>query len=296
MLNTIQEWISLWRRNHQRAFKQSLQQLWRHRLGSLLSFFSLGLCLAIPLTLYSVTHSLTPLTKDWQKGAKLSIFLKKTIEESEKETLMQKLARSPLVSSLRYESPTQVLDQFKEAVNLPELVNELPQNPLPGIITFIPNTTDLESLTVLKNSLLANTSVDDVVMDTEWLAKVQTFVNTLHHTALVLSVLFGTMAVFVVQNTLRLTFTKHQEEIRLLSLIGATKAFIRRPFLYRGTWIGLISAVFSLIILWSGLFWFSRLTNFPDLLQGISIFHAFLFLGIGATLGWIGARLATITL
>ena len=296
MSNPLQKLLSLWGRNHYRAITHSLAQLSRHLWSSILTFFTLGLCLAIPLGLYSLTTALKPMANDWQDGARLSIFLKKSISETEQQALMNKLARSALVSTLRYESPTEVLENFQNEVNLPEVVEYLPENPLPGVITFIPNTADAEAIQTLKASLLQESGIEDVVVDLDWVLQLQALMATLKTASVFLGILFGLMAIFVVQNTLRLSFTKHQEDIRLLSLIGATRPFIRRPFLYRGVWIGFGSSIIALCVLWSGLYWFAQKTQFPVLLQGFSVIDTFLFILIGATLGWIGARLATLNI
>ena len=111
--------------------------------------------------------------------------------------------------------------------------------------------------------------------------------------------LLGFAVVMIIGNTLRLAVHKGHEEVQVLKLIGATDAFIARPFLYAGLWFGLMGAVGALMVI--KLFLLSLTPIFHQLLLlyhvnypvlSFSMGQAMTLMGVAMGLGWLGARLS----
>ncbi|HCB68013.1 MAG TPA: ABC transporter permease, partial [Methylophilaceae bacterium] len=91
----------------------------------------------------------------------------------------------------------------------------------------------------LKSFLDKLDGVDQVVVDTGWVKKLNSILHLANKAILLASILLTSMLVVVIGNTIRLQMTSHHEEIELSKLIGATNQFLRRPFLYSGFIYGL---------------------------------------------------------
>jgi len=91
--------------------------------------------------------------------------------------------------------------------------------------------------------------VELVQVDLEWVQRLQAMTGLLERAVLLLAVLFASAVLLVVGNTVRLEILNRREEIEIAKLVGATDAFIRRPFLYDGLWYGLLSGLMALGLL-----------------------------------------------
>jgi cell division transport system permease protein len=103
----------------------------------------------------------------------------------------------------------------------------------------------------------------------------------------------------VVGNTIRLDIENRRDEIVITKLIGATDAFIRRPFLYAGLWYGVAGGVLSCVLVEAGRWLLinpsrqlARLYGSGFHLQGLGFDDVALLLACGALLGWVGSWLA----
>ncbi|NNJ73101.1 MAG: FtsX-like permease family protein, partial [Enterobacterales bacterium] len=103
----------------------------------------------------------------------------------------------------------------------------------------------------------------------------------------------------IVGNTIRLAIYNRRDEIEIIKLIGATDAFIRRPFLYTGLWFGLGGGLIAIMLISSSLFWIASPVNqlaiqynSNYLLQGLTLLEVLQVLGFSAFLGLAGSWLS----
>ena len=103
----------------------------------------------------------------------------------------------------------------------------------------------------------------------------------------------------MVGNTIRLALEHHKDEIEVLNLIGATTAFIRRPFLYRGVLYGGLGGVIATLVINQASSTLSaQAQHFESifagafLLENLSFYDTVLLLTASAGLGWLGAAIA----
>ena len=138
------------------------------------------------------------------------------------------------------------------------IVNSVEDNPLRASyrITFI-NLSDFDEVTRVKNRIDEISFVDDNGIKTDAVAtenikdnielygNVMSIKNTLYIVGLWLMAIFLLISLFVIMNTIKLGVSARENEIKFMRLCGATKAFIRMPFIVEGIIIGLFSAVVS---------------------------------------------------
>jgi cell division transport system permease protein len=155
---------------------------------------------------------------------------------------------------VRLTDADQALQEFMAASadssGLLSALRTLSANPLPASLQVsVSNQFSIKQLTALRGQLLRNGSVDDVVIEYTWLERLRSLTQLIERLGWILGGLFALGAVLVTAASVRLAIEGRLEELRVLSLVGATRAQIRRPFVYFGVFYGLGGAVVAAMLL-----------------------------------------------
>jgi cell division transport system permease protein len=110
-----------------------------------------------------------------------------------------------------------------------------------------------ESISLLREELGNLPETDVVQMDTEWVQRFHAILDILQRAGTMAAALLGAAVIVIIGNTIRLDIQNRREEIEVTKLIGASNAFIRRPFLYSGFWYGLGGGLLALALVFYGL-------------------------------------------
>ncbi len=146
----------------------------------------------------------------------------------------------------------QALKELKASTGLADVVDSLPQNPLPDAFVVLPRDTQPEALEKLRDEVRGWPKVTHVQLDTAWARRLEAGLKLARLAVWLLATLFAFALVAVTFNTIRLQILTRREEIEVSKLIGATDPFIRRPFLYFGALQGLAGGVAAWAIIWAG--------------------------------------------
>jgi len=110
------------------------------------------------------------------------------------------------------------------------------------------------SARLLLEKLKDQREVDIGKLDIEWLERLYALLDIARELVSLIGVLLFVSVVLIIGNTIRLNILSKREEILVMKLVGATDAFIHRPFLYTGFWYGLLGGLIAwfavIIILW----------------------------------------------
>ncbi len=289
---------------HYAACILSLKNLIKTPVGSLLTLCAISLSLTLPIVSFVALENIAELTQNWNKGTSLTLYLQKNTTQEQGQTLLQSLLTTEEIKSGKYLSPDEALTEFKSWSHLDDAIALLSENPLPGVITLEPHAAyeSPEALRQLAANLKQFSQVESISFDQEGSTKLNAILQLAEILFLTLMGLIGLGISIVIANTVRLALEAHKEEIKVLSLIGASPAFIRRPFLYRGLWYGLLGALLSYV--------FVTLTLRPlsEPLQKVAALYGdhfvlktgdtntlFIILSFSALLGWIGAWMAVLS-
>ena len=283
--------IQSWRSHHRLVATQSIKRLISTPISSVLTM----LVLAIAIT------NVAQLTGQANDHVQMSLYLQNGISDSEGRKLATQIAGWDSVTSTRYVSPQEAKDSFKAMEGFAEIIDSLPQNPLPGVVVAIMSE---QSLTVnqaerLRKKATALEGVATAKIDLEWLQKLHAIIGLAQQVAAVLTALLAIGVVLVVGNTIKLAIDSRREEIIVTKLIGATNAFVRRPFLYMGLWFGIGGALMALTLinickyaLTSAIESLSLVYGGDIVLAGLGFTNSITLVLMGAMLGWLGAWLA----
>lgn len=197
----------------------------------------------------------------------VSIYLKDGITQAQTDTFKAKLAADANVQSVRYVSKSDALalyrSQNKNDQRLLTAVSEA-DNPLPA--SFQVKSRDPKKLDTITSivdqpdnkALLDPTSPPSYSGDRKTtIDRIVRFSNFFRTTGLIASAIFVIISTLIIFNTIRMAIFTRRDEIEIMKLVGATKWFIRGPFVFEATLYGIVAAaitvtVFYILLLSSG--------------------------------------------
>jgi cell division transport system permease protein len=285
-----------WLRQHREAFARALGKLLAQRSASLLNALVIGVALSLPAGGYALLANLHQVAQRFTLEPQLSVFLK---PEAKRVDLEGRLRADPRVAQLRFVSREDALKELRLAEGLAEVVAALERNPLPDAFVLRARDGSPAALEALAADLRALAGIVQVQVDSAWAQRLAALARLGRLALAGLAVLLATGLVAVTFNTIRLQILTQRDEIEVSQLLGATDAFIRRPFFYLGLLQGLAGGALGLAILWSGLATLNQ--GVRELAQSYgSSFHlaylsspeAIAVLSLSAFLGWMGSLLS----
>jgi len=280
--------MSAWLRQHRQALVRAAR-----RVG-VLNTLVIGVALALPAGGYAVLESLRALTGRLSLEPQISLFL--DAKRSEIDALAARIKRDPRVRSLRFVPREEALREIGGVQGVPELVEALGRNPLPD--GFVVSTAN-ESVEPLAAELAKLPGVAHVQADALWARRLASLARLGRVALWLLAGLLGAALVAVTFNTIRLQILTQREEIEVSKLLGATNAFVRRPFYYAGLLQGLAGGAIALVLVYGSLALLNRQIAPLAATYGSDFRLAFLsngdalaVLGLAGVLGWLGAHLS----
>ena len=284
---------------HIRALFATLQRISASPLSSLLNILVIGIALSLPAGLYVLLHSAQNLTRQISSTPQISVFLRVDASQGEVLRIGNELRQHNAIEEIKFVSRDQALQQIKQSLGLADVVDSLSQNPLPDAYVIHPKNPDPKALETLRDELRHWPKIEYVQLDSEWAYKLQAVLKFGHVAVLILAVLLGIALIAVTFNTIRLQILTRRDEIEVAALIGATPAFIRRPFLYFGFIQGLLGALTAWLII-NGSLWLlnwkldavSQFYSSQFMLQPLSGNDSLGLLLLSAGLGGLGAWLS----
>lgn len=240
----MRAWISA----HALALAIALRRLARHPFAALFEIFVLGIALALPVGLFLAIESVRGFADQHPDEPEISVFLAMGTTTQAVDAVRAKLKALPDVRAVVYVSRQQAVENLRKSAGLAEVLDALPDNPLPDAFTVKLNGLDAARLDALRADIAKWPQVALVQADSDWARKVEAGIRVARTTALLLGLLFGIAALAVTFNTVRLQMLGRRDEIQLSRLIGATDAYIRRPFVYFGALQGLLGGAAALAI------------------------------------------------
>ena len=231
---------------HLQALMNSLGQLSRSMAATLLTVGVIGIALALPLGLSVFLHNIQAVSGNLHGTSQISLYLDDTVGNQQATQMLHSIQMDQSVKQATYISPEQGLADFSASANFGDVLKDLKNNPLPGVVTVIPSD-NLSSAQVnqLVDRLQRLPGVQQAQLDMKWLQRLQAIIDIGHRAAVLLMILFSFAVLLIIGNTIRLTTQNHYDEILIIKLIGGTDDFIRRPFLYSGALYGLAGAIIA---------------------------------------------------
>lgn len=246
-----------WARHHRAMCLDSAWRLIRYPVGSLLTMLAIAIALVLPAALWLTLDSARLLDAELEESATLTVYLAAGVDEAQAMRVNQALQAHDEVAATRLITAAEGMAEFQQALGLTDALSRLDSNPLPASVVVSPRDTTPEAVRLLGDELEAISGVADVRLDLAWLERLRRLAELGQRLSLALGVLFGLGVLLIVGNTVRLAVESRRQEIEVVTLIGATHAFVRRPFLYSGAWYGLGGGLLAWGLLTLGGGWLS---------------------------------------
>jgi cell division transport system permease protein len=280
---------------------QSLGRLVRSPFATFMTTAVIGIALALPTGLHVLLDNLQRAGGGFTDTAQISLFLKPHVDEDRALALADRLRQRSDIATVQYISPDQALEEFQSQSGFGEVLDHLSHNPLPGVLVLQPvlSGEDPGIAAKIVAGLKQLPEVDVAQLDMQWLQRLFAILSTVQRGVLIIAVLLGVAVLLIVGNTIRLAIENRRDEIVITKLIGATNAFIRRPFLYSGIWYGLFGGVLALLLVDTSILLLqepvARLTGLYGSNYHLGLLDAGLsgtVLGGGILLGLVGSWIA----
>lgn len=289
--------------HHKDAISYSLLRLWHTPLSTWITLAAIAIALSLPASLHLFLKNLKSLTDDKREVPTISIFIKQGISEKQARDRAELLRELSEIDKVVVITKKEGLKDFKKITGFAEAIGTLDENPLPHVLVVTPHLTLLgdpeNDMKRLARKLQSYSEVELVQMDIEWVQRLRGILRITERIILIISVLLGLTVLLVIGNTIRLNIENRKEEIEVSKLIGATTAYIRRPFLYTGIWYGLFGGIISLVLVHLALLFLvtpvnelAQLYGSSFSINGLGIKNTLYILLISSLLGLIGAGLA----
>ena len=300
---TREEWgrFAAWRAQHRAAANSSWQKLVSRLVATSMIWLVVAISLALPSVLLLTLDNLRPLAPDLARPAQVSVLLDGQLDFAQAESLQRQITAWTSVEDVALVGRDEALASFGEQTGLSGLLTSLDRNPLPNTLLVSPRAPLAgDALSQLIEDLNALPSVDRALADNQWMARLNQILVAGERWGLALGGAMALGAILALANTVYLAIAARREEILVVSLIGGSPAFIRRPFLYTGLYFGAGGGLLAGVMLWALTLWVAGpinalflLYDSPGQLYGPGWRYPLVLIGLGAGLGWLASWIAS---
>lgn len=242
--------MKAWMRYHQYAFRIALRRLLKQPFSSLCNLFVISISLALPLLAASILVSVQPIVQNMPVTAELTLLLTQESSLSQAQSLANDLRDGypDNVFQTRVIDRAEALEQLSGNPAWSEALAVLTDNPLPHaiVITLRDGTNQASMAASLAQQWRDLKSVQAVQLDSDWVRRLEALLSFLRIGLGLLAIAVALVVIATVFNTVRMQALTQRDEISVARLVGATEAFVRRPFLYMGALTGIMSGFIAI--------------------------------------------------
>lgn len=249
-----------WLRSHWLALRAALAQVGKRPGGFAFNVVVIALALVLPLAGLTLLENLRPVSRDLAVDPEISVFMSTDVARDRAQAIGPEIRSAAkdlgVPVKLEFVDRDKALDAMKARAGLADVVSALGSNPLPDAwVVRVGGAEPAEPAQIekLAGRLQRVQGVETVQLDAAWVRRLAALLQLATSVLALLAATLCGVVVAVVFNTIRLqVFTQH-EEIGVARLVGATDAFVARPFYYMGGLLGLSAGALALLAVFCGL-------------------------------------------
>lgn len=295
--------IKLYLRQHQAMLMESFMRLLAHPLATIMTVMVVAISLSLPGGLFVLLKNVQSVTDRWEQQSVISLYLFPNQEDTQALSLSHQLSSRADVESVEYISKEEGLRYFEQSSGYEQIMSTLPENPLPIVLKVIPKAvvdlTTLPELQSLRDHLQSLPQVEYAELDAQWLQRLATILDFGQRFVYAISALLVVAVLLIVGNTIRMAVESRRDEVLVMKLVGATNAYIRRPFLYMGFWFGMLGGLCATLCILLLTWWVSapaerliELYHAGFELQSFNAVEIIMCLTMSALIGSVGSWIA----
>lgn len=240
-----------------RTFIYSLQtvlkRLWIEKWINLLTILSISIGLLILSAFVTVTLNLDSVLKRWAKSFGVVVYIDENLSRAKERSLQEYFQKDPDMLEVKYISKEQAFTELRKTLGADtKILRELKENPLPSSFELKLKKELLEPELVKRKAeqIKRVNGVEEVQYGEKWLSSLNTISNVMKISASFLGGAVFIAIIFITYNTIKIFFYRRKDEIETLKLLGATRHFIRLPFLMEAMFFGIVGGIISSLALY----------------------------------------------
>ncbi len=246
--------MKIWLRQHWFALTNAITHLLKSPGGFALNVLVVAIALALPFGGLTMMENVRPISEQLAVEPEISVFMTLDTGRDTATALAKSidavLQKHHSAAKLLFIPREDALISLKNKTGMDDALTTLDQNPLPDAYVLklagFHAAPDARRIDVIATDLKALPGVDTVQVDSEWVKRLAALLAILRLILLFLAATLAVVVIAVVFNTVRLQVLTQREEIAVAKLVGATDAFIHRPFYYTGALLGLCAGCMAL--------------------------------------------------
>lgn len=289
----------IWLSQHIAALSLAFERLRAAPFNALLSTLAMGIALALPAGGQLLIANGSQFARTATPAPELSIYLRPTADRATADTVAQALKKLPGIRTADFIDRDATLARFKATDGLREVIEAIPRNPFPHAFVIHPADESAAAMDELAATLRSWPQVEHVQLDSDWVRRLDALLKFGRSAVIVLGLLLGIGLIGITFNVTRLQVLTRRDEIEVSQLIGASSSFVRRPFLYFGSVLGLGGGLCAWLIVQLGAWWLrSPLEEVAQLYElnvhfsGLDWAMSAKLIGFAGLLGWLGTALS----
>ncbi len=280
------------------------QSLLQRKLGTLLTVLVISVSLTIPMVGYLLWKNTYNAATQFYPEQELTIYLHKNLSKSSINLVVEKIRQfePDKMEELEFISRQQSLDDFRKWSGFGKALDILDDNPLPAIVILKPQKmfSGIEHMLLFRDELQKIKGIQEVRLDNEWLEKLTALTLLIAKVAIVCALLMSISVFLVIANSVRTEISTNKAPIEVMQLIGATKYFIARRFIYTAMIYGLLGSIVAILLALVVASYFSNVVRYvADLfvvkfeLNHFDFSEIFFVIVFCTFIGWLSAKVAT---
>ncbi len=235
------------------SIQSALKNIWAEKWINLLTTLSVGIGLLILSAFITVSLNMDSVLKKWSRSFGIVVYLDDQISAEATGTVRDLFKQDADIMEVNYISEDEALSELRDILGADaSILDDLEQNPLPSSFELKLKSSLLEPVFVKKKAetIVKMPGVADVQYGEKWLASLNTVSRIMKASTIFLGGAIFIAIIFITYNTIKIFFYRRKEEIETLKLLGATKSFIRLPFLLEGLVLGVIGGIIGSLTLY----------------------------------------------
>ena len=235
------------------CFKQGFKNIWRNKLFSLASMATMAACIFMFGIFFCMVQNFQHFVREAEEGVAVTVLFDEGTTEDEILEIGQGLTKRDGVSEVVYVSADEAWKSYQEKYfeGNPEVAEAfVDDNPLANSSNLEIYMKDISKQDDLVTYIESLDKVRKVNRSDSVASMLTDFNRLVSYVSVAIIGLLLAVAIFLINNTVAIGISVRREEIGIMRLIGAKNSFIKAPFLIEGIVIGLVGAIFPLILLY----------------------------------------------
>jgi len=275
-----------------------MNKLNRRRILS--SYVSVVVSISMMLFLFGIFSftivNIKNVSKNFKESLTMSIYLKDDAKSVDLNQIKNSLISSEFVKDLKYISKDEAVSIMKTEFG-EDFIDELGYNPLINSfdINLLSEYVDGKKIDSISKLLAKNNNfIDDIQYDKDLVSMMNANLKKITLWMFPITFILFVISVLIINSSIKLAIYSNRWTIKTMQLVGATKRFIRKPFIKKNVLLGLLSSVLASTLLYFTILYIDKKIPFIDMFNNIYIVYVFLsIILLGVLISWISTYFAT---